>query len=233
MLGKTGAARTARIDLTLAAVLSFAAGALNAVGFTIAGSFTANMTGNVSMLAEELAAGRLMLALSFGGLVVAFVAGATAAALAIQWGEARGMRAIYALAILGEGLLVLFLGAALLHWPGSAKDTHTVIVLSFALGVQNAVTTVISRARVRTTHVSGMATDLGIELAAMVGPQDARREALPKLGLHGLTLACFTLGGVLGALGYAMIGDPLFLGAGTVLIAVALPEALHSGSRQT
>ncbi|MBP0483059.1 YoaK family protein [Sagittula salina] len=224
MLIRTGAERTNRIDLTLAAVLSCVAGALNAVGFTVAGSFTANMTGNLSMLAEEAARGRIGLALSFGGLVVAFVAGAAVAALAIQWGEARGIRAIYALAILGEAAVVLALALILLAFPGAARETQAVIVMSFALGLQNAVTTVISRAKVRTTHVSGMATDIGIGFAALLGGAEARREAGPKLRLHGLTLGCFCVGGVLGARGYMVWGDGLFLLAGGVLAAVALPD---------
>lgn len=57
MLIRVGSERSETIDLFLAAVLSTVAGALNAVGFLIAGSFTANMTGNVSAFADELAGG--------------------------------------------------------------------------------------------------------------------------------------------------------------------------------
>ena len=55
MLVKVGDDRTSNIDLVLAGLLSSIAGALNAVGFLIAGTFTANMTGNISAFADNLA----------------------------------------------------------------------------------------------------------------------------------------------------------------------------------
>ena len=73
MLIRVGNERTKSIDLALAGLLSSVAGALNAVGFLVAGSFTANMTGNLSMFADHLANDGLLLALSFAGLVLAFI----------------------------------------------------------------------------------------------------------------------------------------------------------------
>ena len=228
MLIKVGDARTAHIDLALAGLLSSVAGALNAVGFLIAGSFTANMTGNVSALADHLANGAVTTALSFLGLVVAFVAGAGIAALAIQAGERRRIPSIYALAITGEAIVLLLVGTALAQSAPAGHQTFLVIVLSFVMGLQNAVTTMISRARVRTTHVSGMATDIGIELAALVGGARSRQEAMPKLGLHSLTLGSFALGGFCGAVLFQIVGIWLFIIAAAVLLLIAVPEAVRA-----
>ncbi|SEK69987.1 YoaK family protein [Pacificibacter marinus] len=228
MLIKVGDDRTSNIDLVLAGLLSSMAGALNAVGFLIAGSFTANMTGNISASADHLANGAILTSLSFMGLVVAFVFGASIAALVIQAGERRHVRSIYALAITAEALILLLLGVALALSSANAHETFMVIVLSFVMGLQNAVTTMISRARVRTTHVSGMATDIGIELAALVGDDRSRHDAVPKLKLHSLTLASFAMGGVLGALLFHLVGSWLFVGAAAVLLLIAVPEALRA-----
>lgn len=73
MLIRTGSARTETLDLSLAGLLSTVAGALNAVGFLVAGTFTANMTGNISAMADTLVVGQVALALSFAGLVLAFI----------------------------------------------------------------------------------------------------------------------------------------------------------------
>ena len=228
MLVKVGEARSSNIDLVLAGLLSSIAGALNAVGFVIAGSFTANMTGNISASADHLAHGAIITSLSFLGLVAAFIGGASMAALAIQSGERRRIRSIYALAITGEAVILLVLGTALAFSSANVHETGLVIVLSFIMGLQNAVTTMISRARVRTTHVSGMATDIGIELAALVGDERTRRDAMPKLGLHSLTLACFAIGGVCGALLFQYIGTSIFAIAAVVLLLIAVPEALRA-----
>jgi len=228
MLIKVGDARTTNIDLVLAGLLSSVAGALNAVGFLIAGSFTANMTGNISAFADLLAGGAFLIAFSFLGLVIAFIGGAGMVALVIQAGERRKLRSIYALAIAAEAIILLLVGAAFVMSSPAEHETFLVIVLSFVMGLQNAVTTMISRARVRTTHVSGMATDIGIELAALAGDEMARRDATPKLWLHSLTLACFTVGGLCGALLFQFVGSWIFIIAATLLLLIAVPEALRA-----
>ncbi|WP_341232982.1 YoaK family protein [uncultured Sulfitobacter sp.] len=228
MLIRVGDERTANIDLALAGLLSSVAGALNAVGFLIAGSFTANMTGNISAFADTLADGAVLISLSFAGLVVAFIFGAGIAALVIQAGERKKIRSIYALAIAAEAVVLLLLSAALVLAPLGMHETFLVVILSFVMGLQNAVTTMISRARVRTTHVSGMATDIGIELAALVGGDASRQDALPKLSLHSLTLACFAVGGVCGALLFGFVGYWLFVIAAAILLLIAAPEALRA-----
>lgn len=228
MLIKVGGDRTSNIDLVLAGLLSSIAGALNSVGFLIAGSFTANMTGNISAFADELANGAVLISLSFLGLVAAFVCGASSAALFIQAGEERNLRSVYALAITAEAVVLLLMGSVLVLSVIHSHETFLVIVLSFVMGLQNAVTTMISRARVRTTHVSGMATDIGIELAAMVGDAKSRQVAMPKLKLHSLTLASFAIGGVCGALLFQLVGSWLFVIAALVLLLIAVPEALRA-----
>lgn len=226
MLIRVGSERSETIDLFLAAVLSSVAGALNAVGFLIAGSFTANMTGNVSAFADELAGGDVSTALAFAGLVAAFICGANVIALIIRTGERLRLRMIYALAVMIEASLLLATG--LLFLTDRADAALMVVVLSFVMGLQNATTTMISKARVRTTHVSGMATDLGIELATLLGPEEARREAVPKLKLHSLSLGCFAGGGILGTLIFGLVGSWLFVLAAAVLFAIAIPETLRA-----
>jgi uncharacterized membrane protein YoaK (UPF0700 family) len=228
MLIKVGEERTSNIDLVLAGLLSSIAGSLNAVGFLIAGSFTANMTGNISAFANNLANGAVVMSLSFMGLVAAFVCGASMAALVIRAGEKSKLRSIYALAITAEAVILLLLGMVLILSFAHPHETLLVIILSLVMGLQNAVTTMISRARVRTTHVSGMATDIGIELAAIVGDAKSRQDAMPKLKLHSLTLASFAIGGVCGALLFQIVGSWLFVIAASVLLLIAVPEALRA-----
>ncbi|WP_245749734.1 DUF1275 family protein [Palleronia marisminoris] len=59
--------------------------------------------------------------------------------------------------------------------PQQTGEALTVMAISYVIGLQNAVTTMVPGAQVRTTHVSGMATDVGIELAALAGEAEALR----------------------------------------------------------
>lgn len=233
MLIHVGDARRGSIDLALAAVMSAVAGALNAVGFQVVGLFSANMTGNVSALADHLANRDLRGAIDFAGLVVMFVTGAALSAGLIYWGEARRLRSIYALVVMIEAALLLCLWTMVGPDLKGVNGMVLVTALSFLMGLQNAATTLISQARVRTTHVSGMATDLGIEAAAMFAGSEARRIALPNLILHGATILCFALGGVAGAIIYALWGTVLFPIVAAVLFALAVPETILSLWRET
>ncbi|WP_425102492.1 YoaK family protein [Tropicibacter sp. S64] len=211
--------RKPSIDLRLAGILSLVAGALNAVGFEIAGLFSANMTGNLSAMADELAHGATGVALMFGLLFVVFVVGAFCAGIAVEAARRVGMVSVYALLVLGEGLLLLGVGGVEVTGLWVFNSFHVILVLAFALGLQNAVTTRISRARVRTTHVSGIATDMGLSLAALwLGERGRARGAL---ALHGVTLLAFLVGGIVGATVLSGLGAVSFCLWGGVLVAVA------------
>ena len=131
---------------------------MNAAGFYAVGVFSSNMTVNVSSLADHLALADLAATLPHLGLVAAFVLGAAASAVLLNAGRRRGMAHIYALSILAEAALLAGLACAVLLSYG----------LSFLMGMQNVVVTRISDARVRTTHVTGMVTDIGIELGNLL-----------------------------------------------------------------
>jgi uncharacterized membrane protein YoaK (UPF0700 family) len=117
--------------------------------------------------------------------------------------------------------------------------------LSFLMGLQNAIVTHISQARVRTTHVSGMATDLGIGLARLIAMRqnapagEERATVLLKLRLHAGTIACFMAGGILGVLAWRWCGDlsmalsalPLFAVGMAALQGASQPGPPRQGAR--
>jgi uncharacterized membrane protein YoaK (UPF0700 family) len=153
----------------------------------------------------------------------------------------QNCRAIYAYNILIEGLLLGILGAADPYLPLSLRGPTLILGLSFLMGLQNAVVTQISGARVRTTHVSGLATDLGIGLGMLFDTSRGKasiemgRQYISKLRLHGVTICSFLLGGVVGVLLDRAAGGMLFLLAAGVLSALATVEIFRARrlTRQT
>lgn len=226
MLVSEGDKRTFRIDGQLAVLFAAIAGALNAAGFQAAGFFSANMTGNASSFSDHMALADWSAAAFFALFIVSFIFGAMVSGLLTQWGGVRGSRAKYAYGIVLEGLVVLALGGAGL--AGLLHPYGLILGLSFAMGIQNAATTRISNARVRTTHVSGMATDIGLGLAGLIGPGARDREATARLKLYGGAMIAFVLGGVLGVAAYLAMGSLFFVGMGLLLVAVALMRAFKT-----
>jgi len=237
MLIHEGDERSVEVDVRLASVLAGVAGAVNAAGFHAVGYYSANMTGNVSALSDYIANGNFRLALLYASIVVAFIFGAWSSSLMINYGRRRGVRAVYAFSILTEGILLCLLGLADLFLPGVHRSVILILGLSYLMGLQNASATRISNARVRTTHVSGMATDMGIELATLF---DVKRGAEPegewpanrsRLRLHAMTIAAFILGGIAGVLLYQSVSGALLVGAAILLTSIAVPEIFRARRR--
>ncbi len=211
--GWTDVARTTRANVRLGAVLAFVAGAANAGGFLAVGQYTSHMTGVVSSVADNLVLGNVVLAVAGLGALVAFLLGAMTTAIMVNWGLRRQLHSAYGLPLLAESaaLLVFGLFGAGINVFAPLFLPLTVVVLCFIMGLQNAVITKISKAEIRTTHVTGLVTDLGIELGKLVyvnrgaqpTPVRANRE---RLRLHVLLIGCFFAGGVAGALGFKYVG---------------------------
>ena len=228
MLIQQGNARSNDIDRRLACTLAAIAGALNTAAFQAVGFFSANMTGNVSSLSDHAALGEWQSGAFYLTIVLAFIGGAAVSTLLINAGRRRQMHGIYAFSILAEALLMMLLGCAELWLPQQQRGPVLILGLSFLMGLQNAVVTRISDARVRTTHVSGMATDIGIELSMLF--DIARGHELhadvasyrSKLRLHVQTVLSFLVGGVVGIVVYLAIGSRLLFGTAAVLLVIAL-----------
>jgi uncharacterized membrane protein YoaK (UPF0700 family) len=227
MLIRQGDARDSRLDRKLAFALAAVAGGLNAAAFHEVGFFSANMTGNVSAVSSLVAVGQWAHGLGYLAIVLAFIMGAMVSTMVIGAGLRRGMVTIYAHVILAEGALLALLGLARMALDRPVGVPLLIVGLAFLMGLQNAIVTHISDARVRTTHVSGMATDIGIGLARLAdilrGKADAadQQAIVTRLRLHGGTVMSFLLGGMAGVLTWRFAGDLSFAGAGLLLALVA------------
>lgn len=205
--------RTTQANVRLGAFLAFVAGATNAGGFLAVGQYTSHMTGLVSSIADHLVLGQLTLAIAAAGAILAFVAGAMTTAILVNWGLRRRLHSAYGLPLLLESAALLVFGVA-----GASISIFeplfvplTVLLLCYIMGLQNAVITKISRAEIRTTHVTGLVTDIGIELGKLlyVNPRESGDPVLAnrrKLRIHTLLVSCFFIGGCAGALGFKTIG---------------------------
>lgn len=218
-----------KADRRLAWSLAAVAGAVNAAGFFVAGRYTSHMTGTFSLLANALALGDLGDALVAVAVIASFVAGAALSTILINHAERRLPNGAYAFSLLAEAALLFVGGAVEALAPEEMRPSLLILGLSFTMGLQNAIVTRVSNARIRTTHVTGMVTDIGIELGQLLdrrlsplddGIADADRR---KLALHLPTVGGFLLGGVVGVIGYRLIGSLLLPAAGCVLIAIAVP----------
>lgn len=222
--------------MVLAVMLAFVAGAVNAGGFFAVGLYTSHMTGVVSAMADNLALGALAVVAQFLGMLIAFMSGAAASAILINWARRADPERQYALPLALEGVLILVFGALGATMPmGPAALAAGAMLLCFILGLQNATITKISSARMRTTHLTGMVTDMGIELGkalyAWAGGAAVRRTVEPdwaKLSLLTRIVGMFFLGGLSGAIAFAILGYWFTLPLAGLLFLFSIPKIIES-----
>jgi uncharacterized membrane protein YoaK (UPF0700 family) len=129
-----------------------------------------------------------------------------------------------------EAVLLCIFG--MLGWmmpPSPGFVLGAVPLLCFIMGLQNATVTKISGARMRTTHVTGIVTDIGIELGKLVYWNRNRQIGeivmadREKLRLLLLLLGSFFIGGLIGAIGFSHLGFLFSLPFALLLLLLAGP----------
>jgi uncharacterized membrane protein YoaK (UPF0700 family) len=236
----TGRRRSAEANRQLGLMLTFVAGAANAGGFLAVHQYTSHMTGIVSAMADHLALGEIREYLAGFGALLSFVAGSACTAILVNFARRRRLHSEFALPLVLEALLLLGFGALGDHLSRIAGlfVPLTVMWLSFMMGLQNALVTKLSRAEIRTTHITGLVTDLGIELGKLAYWNSARPAGQPpvranreRLLVLVLLAVCFFVGGVFGALGFKHVGYAATVPLALVLVALASVPAIDDLSR--
>ncbi len=202
--------RTAEGNAHLGWMLAFVAGATNAGGFLAVRQYTSHMTGMISAAADGLVLGQPQAVVTAIGALLSFISGAACTSLLVNFGRQRQAHSIFALPLLLEAacLIVFGLMGAWLQGLRALFIPATVSVLCFTMGLQNALVTKVSRSEIRTTHVTGIVTDIGIEIGRFLyGFGDAPVQGnTAKLKLLGGLLLAFAVGGVAGAWAFTSIG---------------------------
>lgn len=234
----TGTERSPRANRHLALVLAFIAGGTDAGGYLAIRQYTSHMSGIVSSMADNLALGYIGLWLSGFSALLAFLIGASCTAILVNWGRRRGLRSEYVFPLLLESLLLIsfcLIGGS----PGHPKWLFASLItflLCFTMGLQNAIITKISHAEIRTTHMTGIVTDIGIELGKLVywnrskdgmdrPPVVADRQ---KLRLLLSLIGLFFFGGLIGAMGFRHMGFLFFLPLAALLFVLAGVPAIDN-----
>lgn len=191
-------------------LLSAVAGCVNAVAVGSAYHAVTHMSGTVFSVSAELAQGDRVVALRAAAVVVSFFVGATLSGAIIRQQTLHAGRR-YGVALILEGLLLF--GA----WAGvRAHHMSGEVLAAMACGLQNALATSYSGAVLRTTHMTGIVTDLGIAIGHWLV-----REPMEwfRVRLHLVLLLGFTSGGAMGAFGFSVLGaNTLLIPAVTVFV---------------
>lgn len=216
-----GKNRSLTHNLKIASLLSFVAGLVNVAGVFAVQTLTTNVTGHFAFFVDEVFKLRFITALVYFLYIFFFFMGSFTSSFLMELAAVRRKENIVHVIPASMEILLLFFIAIFGEHLLAGFPNLISFTLLFAMGMQNSFVTRISNSVVRTTHLTGLFTDLGIELSQLFfyREQNIRAALFSSVKLRITIISFFFMGGIAGGIFYSRIGlRVLFLG-GTLILA--------------
>ena len=201
-----GEKRTLSHNLQIASLLSFVAGLVNVAGFLAVQQLTTNVTGHFAFFADEMVKLNFSAAFIYFLYIWFFFIGAFISSFLVEYSLINNENNIYTIPIIIE-ILILFI--IVIFGPIWIIEHSNLVACSllFTMGLQNSLVTKISDATVRTTHLTGLFTDLAIELSQIFFyKQPASKIKLyQSIKLRLTIISFFFTGGIIGGIFYTQM----------------------------
>ena len=212
MFTHQGTKRTSSHNLQIASLLSFVAGIVNVAGFLAIQKLTTNVTGHFAFFVDEVFKLDFRQGFVYFLYIFFFFLGSFISSFLVEYIAKRNSNYTYIIPTAIEGII---LSSVALFAPQLILTNPNLIAffLLFAMGLQNSLVTRISNATVRTTHLTGLFTDLGIELSQLFFYREvsAREKLFISIKLRLTIISFFFAGGIVGGIFYSEIGLHVFL----------------------
>jgi uncharacterized membrane protein YoaK (UPF0700 family) len=210
-------------NLRLARYTSIAAGMVNVASVIAFFAFTSNVTGHMAIFAEEIVKGHWTQVMIVFSWLFLFLLGAFTSNFLIHSLEKNGTYLAHAAPVILE--IIVLTGIAFyghVFYQDTLRETEYLIAgLLFAMGMQNSLVATISNGKVKTTHLTGLFTDLGMELSMYFNPKyKTDKSLLEKLHLHLVILGYYFGGGIIGGVLFLQIEFITFYCVSVVLLIV-------------
>jgi len=219
MFRHKGKTRTLTHNLRIASLLSFVAGIVNVAGFLSVQKLTTNVTGHFAFFVDEIFKQNLWVGLNYFLYILFFFLGSFFSSFSIELTSKINDRLIYRIPVVAESLILIsvaIFGKELI----TTSPNFLAYSLLFAMGLQNSLVTTISNATVRTTHLTGLFTDLGIELSQLFfyKLKEQKDKLYSSIKLRLTIISFFFLGGLFGGIMYAKVNLYVLVFAGILLL---------------
>ncbi|QBZ96539.1 YoaK family protein [Flavobacterium sangjuense] len=219
MFTHQGKSRTLKHNLRIASLLSFVAGIVNVAGFLAVAKLTTNVTGHFAFFVDEVFKLNLWNGFVYFLYIFFFFLGSFVSSYLVELISQKTERNIYVFPTSIEILILFSLG---IFGSSLVIDYPNMIACSllFAMGLQNSLVTKISNATVRTTHLTGLFTDLGIELSQLFfyKEPEMKKKLYSSIKLRLTIISFFFIGGIIGGIFYGEIQLMVLLIAGLALV---------------
>jgi uncharacterized membrane protein YoaK (UPF0700 family) len=219
MFRHKGKTRTLKHNLGIASFLSFVAGVVNVAGFLAVQRLTTNVTGHFAFFVDEIFKLQFWQGFIYFLYIFFFFLGSFVSSFLIEIIPGKRRNYTYVIPAIIESCILF---AVALCGPWLIKHNPDLLAFSllFAMGLQNSLVTTISNSAVRTTHLTGLFTDLGIELSQLFfyRAPEQKKKLYSSIKLRLTIISFFFFGGIFGGIFYSSMGIYVLLFAATVLL---------------
>ena len=228
-------------------VLSFKAGFINSTGFLLTGSYVSHVTGFGSQIGISLGLNDyIFLGFELLLIPICFILGSFIASLVLDYQYDNNKIAPYP----KVQFLITFLLGSLAFVSNNSylseqfqfihndKNILLIAILCLICGLKNGLTTWATHGKIRTTHLTGLSTDIGLHLTKLIKSyhQKCRFPERRKVNFTRiLTFASFSFGAFLAAVLYNQLGTHLLTLAFVIsagLLMISITNYIHSASKQ-
>lgn len=232
MLSRYNEQRSISDNLKLGVLSAFAAGMTNVAALVLFFSFVSNVTGHFAILAEEIAKGHWYQVAVVFLWVFLFLAGSFISNFIVIHGDKRWRLLNHALPIGLEILCLIGVGYyGHFHYQETLMETELMVAaLLFAMGLQNGLTASISNFSVKTTHLTGLTTDLAIHLSMVTKRYLRERpEVRQKIVLLSSIAGSYVAGGIVAGSITSMFQFKVFFFIAALLTGVLVYDTARHG----
>jgi len=204
MFRHQGKNRTLKHNLRIATILSFVAGIVNVTGFLSFKQLTTNVTGHFALFIYDVTNFEFWKGTIYFLYIFSFLLGSFLSSFLIEKFKKNRKLNVFVLPTILECLILvsiaIFSNEIVIKYPDII-----VCLLLFAMGLQNSFVTQISNAIVRTTHLTGLFTDLGIDISRLFFPKSHphRSKLKENIKLRIYIISFFFAGGLIGGFLYS------------------------------
>ncbi|MCC7050810.1 MAG: DUF1275 domain-containing protein [Bacteroidia bacterium] len=225
-----GESRTPLHNFKIASLLSFVAGMVNVAGFLAVQRLTTNVTGHFAFFVDEVFKLNFKQSITYFLFIFFFFLGSFVSGFLIELINKINHRYVYIIPTLIECcilVVVAFFGTFFINY----YPEELAYLLLFAMGLQNSLVTSISSARVRTTHLTGLFTDLGIELSQLLFYKQTEQKSklIASVKLRIVIITSFFIGGVICGIFYSTLQLKILFIATLVLLAGLIYDYFRVG----
>lgn len=238
MLRQTKENRTLKENLLLASSTAFVSGVTNVAGVLAFLVFTSNITGHVANLAKHVVEQNFREVIVFFVWLLLFFAGAFTSTFLVRSLQEKSRYRAHTVPIIVE-IVILFIVAIYGNhfYEETLLEREAIIgAILFAMGLQNSLVSNISGGLIKTSHLTGLFTDLGAEVAELLHPKTEASQVIKNKVIIRLTILTFYfIGGIAGGYFFDLYNFRLFFAIPVILLTILYydlsPLALHKLTR--